>query len=452
MSHKRQRIGPYVRASEADETRHWLDAFAKNTLGLAKFVRPEPGDGVLTMDLDDTFRPGDAAFTNVVVGHWIMAKLLASKRTNVVSYLCVSRCGVVAMYTPAEVAAGKLPKSCYGCRPGEHSPPSTRCLPESQLPLLNTFWETPMPTLEVQENPALRGKDSHAAWMTQGRELLCLVADATGLGKHFGWKAAVHSATPKPQKKSNKDRCRFYATHLKERRVELVMQPAGCSFEFVAFLSTPRTDYEFANIAERVKEAVLKVCTPDVKDAVVKCKMVDDVLAAAATPSGPPAAAESNGHHSVVDLGAIDGLMERLATVKRVGKDLNDVAAQKALCEKRVQETRAEKLDAFADMVTADEAMKAARVRVDTYQDRVREMETKLRNEVAARDGATESHAAAAAAIDAARSVYDPLAAAATAAERDLQEILDLEAESLKAVGDVNSLRALLQALGQVKG
>ncbi len=427
MTRKRQVVeGEYVRASPAEEMRTWVGQFALNN-GIGLFQR-KGGEKV------DVVKAGREQWTGVVCGHWLVGPVSRWKRSRNNEHICISKCGVVAYYEPWYVSAGKLPQTCYACRPNTGETPSCRTLPEYLTKQLAPYFEESYMATYFEEQVQLKGTVTRE-WEKFGRPLMSQVCDTAGYGQHFGWKLYVHNCSEKPNAKSDKHKCRVRAIHKATRQIELMCQPAGCTWEFQYHLSTGRTDVDFMAIAERIKWSVGIVTGEGKEEKEEKAQ-----VAAAATP-------EVNGHTGLIDLAALEKIGGNLQKLLAVGKDLNDVAREKVAAQEKLKAAQEKKNEAYAKMIAADEEMKRAKVAVTIQQDKCVELERKLRNEMAYRDQYANEHTAKAAVFDAARFEFEPLSEAVAAAEKELYDMERMEADITKTVGDEKKLKALLAAL-----
>lgn len=438
-----------TRVAHTDPLHGWLQSIGAR-VGLQLYRRApvapdrleKPKGGFWIDSLNDS---GGPFWAGVVCGHWLVGpQTTLGKRTV---HMCISKCGVAETYEPWQIGSGRLPQTCYGCRPGNHRAPSFRTLPESQLHDLVIFWEDYAMATTFEERSNLRG-DALKFWDELGRPLMSRICDSCGYGKHFGWKMNVRTCALKAYRKSAKDRIRVRAVYKSERRIELVAQPAGSTYEFEYDLSTGRTDHDFAVIAEKVKEVVNRICTKEEQVAMgetAPSAPAPELVAAAASSNG-------NGHAGPIDLAKLLKLQKNIETLMTVGKDVNELAAMKDLARKKVEDLNAQKGDLYVKLVEAKEFEKASAMKLAAAEERAQQCETSLRNAIAARDNTKAECYAKAEGLRDAAGAYGPIEAAAAAAEKELRELELLEADRLKSVGDAKGLSTLLEALAGMGG
>lgn len=427
MKHK----GEIVRLPTPD----WLGAVA-NKVGLFKGVELE--------------REKLGEWSAVTVGHWFVASLIKlNRRTH---YVCVSACGVIGQYEPWQIAGGKLPKTCVGCRAGETAAPhGGRVVPESVRQVILQIMESGMATV-FEHKHTLKAPEVIDEWHRDGKPVMVEIAERSGYGNTFGWKCFVHRCHNRSHLKSDKPRVRVRAVHDGTRRVELVCQPPGSVHEYEVDLYTGRTDHPWRDVADAIQRAVAIV-----GHAHDKSTQPVPVVTSPAVQAIPAPAPSANGKHvptgpQVVDLAKLVRLRAGLETALTVGKEINELAAIKAEAAAKVEVARKRHEDTLATWQRAQDAAREARLKAEAHHDRVVEMERQLRNEMAARDAAQKALAERRAELEAADAAHRPTEQELKDAERELAGYEQLEADRLKQVGDAQGLAALLEALSKIPG
>lgn len=432
---KRHHIqGGYVRASaEEQSSKGWVGQFAAAN-GIYLFNRKRGGKRA---DFGEPAEEDSDPLNCSVIGHWLVGPKDRWKASRPEQYLCVSRCGVVAYYDPWYVREGKLPQTCYACRPNPGPTPECRTLPEDLTRRLQLYWEDNYMATAFEEKVDLKG-EVVKEWAKYGRAMMAQVVDTAGYGVGFGWKIYVHNCAEKPNLKSTRHRVRVRNVNWTTRHIELMAQPAGCTWEFQFHLTTGRTDHTFQDIQAKIEHAV-GVVGGTIKEA----KEEPAQVAAAATQK-----VEDNGHAvEFVNLGALEKLGGNIARLIAVGKDLNDIAKEKLVATEKLRQAQEKKNAYHAEMLKADEDMKRAKVAFNLQQDKVTDLERKLKNEVAIRDQLSIEHTAKAAAFDSARVQFDPVSQELAAAEKELYDVERMEADAIRSVGDAEKVRKALAAL-----
>lgn len=398
---------------------------------------------IKSMTFSTVVSASEPLLTGMVIGHWLvgMTALQGSFKPKRV-HICISHCGVLAGYEPWEIAAGRLPKTCYGCRPGEHAPPVTRVVVEDRLEELQQHWqERYIMATAFEEKSQLDTKDGHELWAMQGRPVMQEIVGRTRFGMAFGWKVYVRRFMDLRHSRPKHHRVKINAIYKGERRFELFVQHKAGGTGFIVDLSTGRSDVTFGDITNEIERAVKILQSLDVEG------NFEDEKAATA---------ESNGH-AVVTAGPID--VAKLMKIKTgienlmtVGKDVNELAELKEKARKKVEAATAKKGDLHVKLVEAEERQKTAIVKYKTACEMVDNCERSLRNALAARENTLVDRDRANDAVAAAANAYKPVEDEAAAAEKELKELEELETERLKSVGDAKGMAALLEALARIGG
>lgn len=402
--------------------------------------------------VDSIVSVDDPVFLGAVVGHWLVGPTRISKKNGNSVHICISYCGCVAMYEPWVIAGGKLPKSCIGCRPGEHeAPPFHATVPERDMSILREFWRDAMSTA-FAESVRINGKDARTEWGSLGRPVLADVCDSAGYGRDFGWKVIVFGCAEKPNLKQDRSVIRWKATHLSMRQIEIMIRPAGSNFEYQVQLSTGRSDYKFADVADRIKAIIDSRADKETKwvETPAGPVAIPTVAAAATSPTAAPATSE-NGHVSrVVNVEALSKLAGNLDRVIKYARDMNEMAGLKHAAAEKFKAASERAAIAYGILVGAQQERDDAKSLLNAHQDRIADLEKKMRLEIQLREEASRNHTAKLAAADAAMKEYEPLEAAAEAAKKEVNELDRMEAEGAKQLGDAKNLEVLLAALSKV--
>jgi hypothetical protein len=417
------------------------------------------------IDLTDDFREKinrelrEDFWAGVIVGHWFVgpSKVVPARRLKKVDgtrrrvHVCFSRCGVIEFYEPWEIATGRIPDTCYGCRPGQKgAPPSNRVLAPKDLEKILYHWESTYMATAFEERSNLVGRPANDAWADYGRPLLGDVCSAAGFPRTFGWKAFVRDCSNRPGKMSDRDHTiRVRAVHVAEKRIEIVLQPAKSRFVFTVDLATGRTDVPFTKIADAISAAVKRYHTGE-PEPIEPAK-----VAAAATPEpAKPAEPPSNGHPAgvaILDVKELSGLYERLGKVLAVSKDVNELAQEKMLVRQKVEAADREMNKAVEEEAQANRERHDFDARARAHAERIAEMERKLATERQlwndCRKEAHEADMRAAVAVGEHATAEGRL----KEAKAKMAELEAFEKEILASQGDAAQMARLIQALAGAK-
>lgn len=415
----------------------WLAGVAKQVGLQLEAEVPEP---IKKYTFNNVVKASDPLHQGMVVDHWLvgMVALQGTVRPKRV-HICISRCGVVAGYQKWEIEGGRLPQTCYGCRPGEHAPPPSRVLPEIQLKSLSLHWSGNYMATAFEEKSTLASKEGTEAWMNSGREVMQEIVNRTRFGHAFGWKVYVRGIT-KAATLPKRHRVKIEAVFKGEKRFEMTVQPARCPAVFRVDLATGRSDVPFGQVAEEVERAVSILRSLDEGD------VEAEPVAAAVT-------AAVNGHVAgvgPVDLAKLVKIKAGIENLLTVGKDVNELAALKDAARKRVEAAVAKKGDIEVKKVEAEEAAKSATVRLRAANELADRAAMHLRNAIATRDNLQQDVLALEEKVKAVGAEWGPAVEDARAAEKELADLEALEADRLKSVGDAKGLAVLLEALGKI--
>lgn len=384
----------------------------------------------------------------VSVGHWICGPLRHSKKTRRDVYVCISRCGVAATYEPWEIAGGKLPQTCYACRPGtRHAPSCHATVVEEVMVVINQFWEVGMGTA-FEESVRVAGKLANSEWIGLARPVLADICDTAGYGRHFGWKVIVFDCAEKSNLKSDKSVVRVKAIHKERRQVEMMIRPARGTYEYQINLSTGRTDVDFWKIATKIKEVVEQKYPKETKKE-------DPVPAPNPVPDKKVEAASTNGHPArdpvtIIDVEKLKKLGSQFEKLIRVGADINEVASIKLVANEKLRQARErlEQTDADIGAGEAEEAQSTARWRraVEVFEEFTR----KAKNAAVDRDTERTALDGLRADLAAKKKEREALAQAVACADKEVEEAKALEADHMKSVGDQSALKDLIEALSRM--
>lgn len=397
--------------------------------GINKFVR-DPD--LARVQASNSITDKDPYWYGVVVGHWLCCnEFTKNGRTR---HGCISKCGVLAFYEPWEIASGRLPKTCYGCRPGEAAPPSHRVLDFSRLENLQRFWgEHEMATI-FGEIMRTTNKEAIRDWDQHGRTVITDIIERTGYGRDFGWKLTIDKAA----KCGRIDRLKLRKTanHLRTREVEIYIHPAGSQHEYTVLLSTGRTDYDFKDVAERVTQCIGFINEKKPRE-----------VAAAATVAAPEGSGHQNGF---IDVAKLSGVANQLAKAAKVGEELNQIAVQKTIAEDKVKLAREKEKVASDDADAADRREDEAAAELRAKQDECDRLTESLRKCASERDVLRIAADQAKIAAKLADEHWKPIDQAKWDAEKELAGFEQMENEQLKEIGNAAGLKALLAALSQI--
>lgn len=381
---------------------------------------------------------------NVLCGHWVVRDALnqrCDRRFERATYDCVSQCGVQVPYPRSAVTAGKLPATCWACRPGVNSEPGRVVVTGRDLETHLKLWESGM---NVRSN--LKGKAAVVEWDRDGMAAVTAVLALSPLGTHFGWQLWVRDCHEQPApREATVVRVRGF--HESQRRIELSVRAATGRYTFEVDLTWPgRRDTPFAEVSASVTAGIA---------ALVSKQQATQSAAASPGPEvePPPVTAVTPAQPVFGNLSLEQLLLIRNGADKlyRAGEESQTLATARAEAEGRMRAADQASLAAHAEArrvreeaaaLVAEESGLTARVA--DLRDEIRRAEERLAVLCRAVPAADEE------AIEAER------AAAEAAADRDLvqlelDEIAASEQTLKRSLAGADDVLHILAALSKMK-
>lgn len=381
--------------------------------------------------------PVGFSWPNVRLDHWIVLDLIGRDKNRHHLYRCVSLCGVMGTMRRSDLVTGAT-KTCQACRPNSAAP-SFVIDPATQTKLAQLAKE-----IAVDERSNLRG-EAIQDWENFGRPALEAVIDRSGLGRGYGWKLIVrdcHRTSQRPEAA-----VRITAFRDNERRVSLMVRPTGGRYSFECDLATGRTNVSFADVRQRLIDALMPVITPApaaIPTPIPEEKPVPIAPISAAVPVAPTILGG-------LDLGKLLRMRDGLDSLMTVGKDVQTATDLKTEALAALATAEAEASPLRGRHTAAVEVARTSVFEAEEAQNKADTLQRQLADAVAKRDQAAAAREAAHAALDAAQVAYEPARLAVEERKRQLAEAEHLEADRLKALGRADDLLPLLAALQKLQ-